>query len=423
MKVLLYSLNYAPELIGIGKYNAELSNWLSMHGHTVQVVCAPPYYPYWKVQSGYSSRVYSTETLGKVTVSRCPIWVPRDPKGIQRILHLLSFAISSLPILLLIAFRWKPDIILTLEPPLFCLPNAVMASRLAKSNLWLHIQDYELDAAFHLGFIPSFKIIKYFAYGLERFLLKQTDVISTISYEMMQVLHDKGVRVKNKMLLPNWVETQVIAPLDRESPYRKELGIKPEQIVCMYSGNLGEKQGLSIIIDAARHLINNDNIVFVISGEGPSRQNLLEDSRDLQSIKFLNLQSAERFNDLLNMADIHLLPQLANSKGLFFPSKLKAMFSSGRPVIASVNLNSDIAKVVSGCGLVIPPEDSLLLSKAILYLAEDSQQRKRLGRDARNHAVTNWSKDKILSNINYKLSEIMQKAPRGRVKQKVSENS
>ena len=105
MKILLYSLNFAPELTGIGKYSGEMANWLAGHGHEVHVVCAVPYYPEWRVHAGFGGwrwqrRIEPQAGGGSVTVVRCPLWVPARPSGAKRLLHLLSFALTSLPPLL-----------------------------------------------------------------------------------------------------------------------------------------------------------------------------------------------------------------------------------------------------------------------------------------------------------------------------------
>jgi colanic acid biosynthesis glycosyl transferase WcaI len=233
-------------------------------------------------------------------------------------------------------------------------------------------------------------------------------MVSTISEEMLNLLQSKGVPHKQRVLFPNWVNTQEIAPLNRPSRFRAELGLRPEQTICLYSGNLGKKQGLGILIDAARYLQHIPDITFVIAGEGPMRQSLIEQAIDLCSIKFLGLQAQELFNDLLNMADIHLLPQTGETSNLFFPSKLKAMFASGRPVITTVNSNTQLAQIVTGRGIVVPPDNAFQLSRAIQFLSQDIGLRRHLGNAARHYAVAHWSRDHVLSSIGQHLSKLVQ---------------
>ena len=128
-----------------------MAEWLQGRGHQVRVVTAPPYYPAWKVGAGYRGWSYRRESLHGVDVFRCPLWVPETPNGFRRILHLLSFAVSSIPVMVRQIF-WCPDRIFVIEPTLFCAPCALVAARLANARAWLHIQDFEVEAFFGLGF-------------------------------------------------------------------------------------------------------------------------------------------------------------------------------------------------------------------------------------------------------------------------------
>src|SRR5208337_1159331 len=97
MKILIHGINFVPELAGIGKYTGEMALWLAKRGHEVRVVTAPPYYPEWCVEKGFSSWRYQRENIGNVVVFRSPLFVPRQPNTITRLMHLISFAIGSTP--------------------------------------------------------------------------------------------------------------------------------------------------------------------------------------------------------------------------------------------------------------------------------------------------------------------------------------
>ena len=152
MKLLLYSLNYAPEPVGIGKYSGELAEWLAAQGHEVRVITAVPYFPQWRARDNR----YRREQRQGVSVLRCPLWVPRRPSGLTRLLHLASFAISSLPVLIG-QWRWRPELVLTVAPAFFCAPGTLLLAKLcgSRTRSWLHIQDFELDAAFELGLLKG----------------------------------------------------------------------------------------------------------------------------------------------------------------------------------------------------------------------------------------------------------------------------
>ena len=125
MKLLLYGLNYAPEPVGIGKYSGELAEWLAGRGHEVRVITAPPYFPQWRAVANR----YRRDQRRGVAIWRCPLWVPRRPSGLSRLIHLASFALSSLPVLLA-QRKWRPDVVLTVAPAFFCAPGALLLGKL-----------------------------------------------------------------------------------------------------------------------------------------------------------------------------------------------------------------------------------------------------------------------------------------------------
>ena len=108
-RILLVTINYWPELTGIGKYTGEMAEWLSERGFEVKVITAPPYYPAWKVSDGYSSVFYRKEKINGVSVIRCPLWVPGKLSGLKRILHLASFSLTSFPVMIWTALWWRPN--------------------------------------------------------------------------------------------------------------------------------------------------------------------------------------------------------------------------------------------------------------------------------------------------------------------------
>ncbi|MDD5036730.1 MAG: glycosyltransferase WbuB [Methylococcaceae bacterium] len=497
MRILIHGINYAPELAGIGKYSGEMAEWLAIRGHEVRVVTAPPYYPQWKIQEGYSGSSYKRENLKGVEVYRCPLWVPGKVSGMKRILHLLSFAVSSFPVMLRQIF-WRPEVVLVIEPPLFCAPQAWLVTRLSGAKAWIHVQDFEVDAAFDLGLLPSGKFRNAVLF-IERTLLRGFDKVSTISGRMMVKLESKGVDANKRVLFPNWVDIKPnlpppaplirgafyfshdkgrvgdnivdlrfskpsprqgegwdggkaletatkrrdsaqgsgvlpplcpppirgrfldstvlrvgeglpgrsemdkfipgnypIYPLDCKSPMRDELGIPDDAVVCIYSGNMGEKQGLEVLIEVAQRLAPESPIRFVLCGSGAAKERLHEAGKDLANILWLSLQPTEKLNDLLNLADIHLLPQRADAADLVMPSKLTGMLASGRPVIATAHPGTEVAEVVSQCGLVTEPGDAEGLAQAILALARNPILRQKLGRSARQYAVECLDKEAVL---------------------------
>jgi colanic acid biosynthesis glycosyl transferase WcaI len=392
MKLLLYSANFAPEPTGIGKYSGEMAAWLVARGHEVRVVCAPPYYPAWRIDPGYRWPPYRHERWHGVRVWRAPLWVPARPGGLTRVLHLASFALASLP-LLLRQGAWRPDLVLTVAPALACAPAGWLLARLCGARAWLHVQDFEVDVALRMG------LLRRGAGALraaESALLERFDAVSTISQRMREHLLRKGVAAERTRMLVNWADVDAIRPLDVPSAYRAELGLAPGVRVALFSGSLGAKQGLGLIPDAARLLQARSDLVFVVCGEGALRAELDAAARALPNLQLLPLQPLARLGELLNLADVHLLPQSVQAEDLVLPSKLTGMLASGRPVVATCRPGTELAGVVAQCGVVVPPDDAQALADAVVALADDAPRRLRLGAQARAYALQHLGRDAVL---------------------------
>ncbi|CEN56242.1 glycosyltransferase WbuB [Candidatus Methylopumilus turicensis] len=397
MKILIYSANFAPEPVGIGKYSGEMAAWLVSQGHQVRVVAAPPYYPAWKLDQAYVWPPYRREQLQGVDVWRTPIWVPKAPGGLVRIVHLLSFAVSSLPVMLW-QTQWRPNVVMVVAPALVCAPTTLLVARLTGAKAWLHIQDFEVDVAFQMGLLKN-PLLQRMVLAAERGLLRSFDYVSSISGRMLDRLRQKGVKEYQVRFFPNWVDISHIYPLTSPSDYREALGIKPDTKVVLFSGTMGGKQGLMVIPEAARKLAHRQDLMFVVCGDGVIKPQLETASIGLGNIKFLPLQPFEQLGQLLGLADIHLLPQSPEAADLVLPSKLSGMLASGRVIIATCLANTEIANVVAHCGLVVAPEDSDALAKAIEQLLDDNEARLQFGKQARLYAEKNLARDSVLGRL------------------------
>jgi colanic acid biosynthesis glycosyl transferase WcaI len=409
LKLLLLSLNYSPELTGIGKYSGEMAESLAARGHTLAVVCAPPHYPAWSVQSGFTSWRYSVDrSQPGLTVVRCPVWVPRRPGGLARLLYQASFALSSLPVLLWLGLRWHPAVVWTVAPSTLGAPLAWLTARLCGAKAWLHVQDLEFDAAFRLGLLRGALLQK--ACGLaERALLASFDQVSTISRRMLRHLACKGVALASSSLLPNWVDLEALDP-ERQgaaaAPLRQQLGITPRQKVVLFSGTMNRKQGLHTLVQAAALLRHREDIVFLLCGEGEMRPALEEAAQGLPLMRFLDLRPSHELGALLSLADLHLLPQLRQAADLVLPSKLGGMLASGRAIVAGVDADSEIATLVQHAGLCVQPESAEAFAQAVEALCDDDAERLRLGGVARRLALTRLGRQAVMDTLDVELRQL-----------------
>ncbi|RKF20659.1 colanic acid biosynthesis glycosyltransferase WcaI [Altericroceibacterium spongiae] len=395
MKLAFLSLNYAPEQIGIGPYSCMTAEMLAAAGHEVSVICGKPYYPEWRIAESYRPGFYTTRREAGVRVTRCPHYVPARPGGVKRLLHHFTFALSAFCALLYQTARQRPDVILATAPSLIAALGGRVVAGLCGARFWLHVQDFELEAAQAAGVLskgfPGNRLV-----GMaESHFFRSADIVSSISPQMCQRLADKGVAQERIVEFPNWAEDDTIRPLSRNTDLRREWSLG-DRTVVLYSGNIGRKQGLNIVLEAARDLQHRQDLIFVICGEGPERTELERQAVGLDHCLIKPLQSRERLGELLATADIFILPQLADAADLVLPSKLPNMMAAGRPVIATTEPGTGVYDEIRNVGIATRPGDPVALARAIERLADNPALREDLGYRARWKAISRWARDGIL---------------------------
>ena len=403
-RVLIIGLNYAPEPVGIGPYTQGLAQALAEAGAAVEAVVAKPYYPQWRTMPAYAGGGWRREQDGAVSLTRCPIYVPKQPSGLKRIIHLASFMLAALPPALRTVLRRnsRPDLVVTVAPALLGVLTAWLAARLAGAELWIHVQDFEVEAALATGLMREASLAARLARWAEDRLLKLGDRVSTISPQMCAKLVAKGIAPERVFEMRNWADARFAPDPAGGEAIRAEWGLG-NRTVALYSGNIARKQGIEILVEAARLLEARTDIAFVICGEGPNRAELERLAAGLSNVGLHDLQPAARMGAMLTMADLHLLPQIAGAADLVLPSKLTNMLASGRPVVATTQPGTGLYAEVDGCGLITPPGDAAALAAAISALADDPPRRANMGRAAAARAQQRWSKPAIIAGALAKL--------------------
>lgn len=371
MKILVYGINYSPELTGIGKYTGEMVAWMAQEGHEVRVITAPPYYPQWKVGERYSAWRYRREE-GEATVWRCPLYVPKQPSTLKRLLHLGSFALSSF-FPLMAQRRWKPDRIIGVVPTLFCTPGMRLLATLSGARTVLHIQDYEVDAMLGLGMAGKGKrgSVARLATAFERSALRNVDNVSTISRSMMNKAREKGVAAEKILFFPNWSEVARFQDVNDAdvTALRQQLGLPEGKKIVLYSGNIGEKQGLEKVIDAAERLRDRP-LIFAIVGQGGGKARLenMARERGLANIKFLPLQPYDALPALLKMGDCHLVVQKRGAADAVLPSKLTNILAVGGNAVITAEPHAELGQLCArypGIAVCVEPESTDALVNGI----------------------------------------------------------
>lgn len=407
-KILICGINYFPEQVGIGKYTFEMSSWLARNGFEVKVITANKYFPDWNLETNN----YKYEKIEGVDVIRCPIWVPKNPKGISRIIHLLSFVITSFPPLVKNIF-WGPNLLTLIAPSLLSAPIVLIFKLFLskkKFKSWIHIQDFEIDVAFNLGILKGI-LIKKVALFLEYKILNQFDIVSTISKGMVEKAFKKGINKNKVKLFPNWFDfdsydlNNMSSRLQTKYFFFKKLF--KDKIVLMYSGSMNKKQNFDLLVECIKYFQENKKILWVISGSGPSKTLFKEQVKNYKNVKIYNLQPAYFFNHWLSLADIHLLPQKRGISNLVLPSKIIAILASSKPVIACTEKNSELDYYVSKAGISIRDYKTKTFINALEQLIKDKENGKKRVFEGYTLSKEMFDKKIILQNFKKEIDQLL----------------
>lgn len=402
-KILLISHNFSPEPIGVGKYNGEMINWLVTHGYDCTVVTTFPYYPFWKVQAPYKNRWYKKEVINypdsntTLKIYRCPSYIPKNPTGKNRAVQDFSFWTSKFfMVFKLLLAQEKFDLIITIAPPFHLAYLGLMLRNRTGGKLLYHVQDMQIEAARDLKMF-SHKNILAGLFKIEQKILQDADYISSISEGMIQKIKDKIPR--DIIFFPNWVDTKTFSPLSERHLLKEKWGYRADDIIYLYSGAVGVKQGLEGILVTAERLQDHGHIKFIICASGPYKEQLAEQAKNmgLKNLVFLPVQEKDKFNEFLNMADIHLVIQKANAGDLVMPSKLSTILAVGGASIITSSKGTSLYNMVNeyNLGYIVEPGDNDLLAKLILDIKlDDSLEKKR--ENARSYATKYLDIDQVM---------------------------
>ena len=406
-RILLIGGNYFPEPTGIGKYSGEMIKWLAEQGNYCTVVTTFPYYPHWKVQSPYEKRCfwYKWEKISviadhSINIIRCPHYVPTNPSGVTRLISEFSLLLSAYLVFFLLLFKEKYDCVINVAPPFELGLLGILYKKIRGGKILYHIQDLQIDAACELKIIRWKSILNLF-FSIEKYIIKNADFVSTISKGMIEKIRNKWN--KDIFLFPNWVDLDNFFPVKNRAQLKRNYGFTSADIVILYSGAIGHKQGLEAMLYSAKILQNVPNIKFAICGTGPYKKNLvrLKEEMKLKNVVFLPLQSSATFNSFLNMADIHLVLQKADASDLVLPSKLTTILAVGGVAIVTANNDTSLHEIMSATnmGTVIEPENQEALVEAILDNISNINNCRfeEMGKNARAYAETFLEKGKILN--------------------------
>jgi colanic acid biosynthesis glycosyl transferase WcaI len=449
MNLLVICPHYEPDVAPTGVVMTSIATELIERGHRLHIVTSLPWYEHHRVEPGWGGRPWRHEATEWGQVTRAHPF-PTDKGNIPA--RALAFAGFTVLAGLLAMFGKRPgpggrgrgnrpDAVLAMSPPLTLGAAGWLAARRWRVPFVFNIQDVFPDVAVEVGAISNPTVIKA-ARWLELWSYKRADAVTVLSDDLRDNLARKlakGLsgpapkapraedpasfdlsaakpsRRSRKLtararwrsvadpddrirVIPNFVDTARIVPQDpATNAYRQEHGLVGKRVV-MYAGNVGFSQSLELVLAAARALADRSDAVFVINGGGSARADLEAQAADLPNVRFVDFQPKERLPEVLAAADIHVVPLKRGLAASSVPSKTYSIMAAGRPLVASVDEGTEVARVVerAGAGVAVPPDDPDAFVAALSKLLDDPGLAEQMGRSARRF-VERWASPAVVA--------------------------
>jgi colanic acid biosynthesis glycosyl transferase WcaI len=399
MNLVVLCPHFEPDVAPTGAVMTRIAHELIDRGHRLHIITALPWYQGHAIEPGWEGRLVRTEHTAWGLISRVNPF-PTDKRNIPA--RAVAFGgFTALATAVGVGSPIRPDGVLAMSPPLTLGPAGAVVGRLRRLPLVFNIQDVFPDVAVELGLLTGARAIAA-ARWLERTSYRASDAVTVLSEDLADNVRLKitqglkpdraDAQAAKVRVIPNFVDTAHIVPAERENGYRQQHGLSGRRVV-MYAGNVGLSQSLDLLIGTARAFLDTrPEVVFVINGGGAARPDLEVAAADLTNVRFVDMAPIEQLPEVLAAADIHVVPLRTGLARSSVPSKMYSILAAGRPILASVDEGTEVARTVeqAGAGLAVPPDDQGAFTAALERLLDDEDGRARMGAAARAFVV-DWA--------------------------------
>ena len=406
MKILVSSMAFFPDHSGIPLYSSDFAFYAAENGHQVSVVTGFPFYPSWKKRKEDEGVLFRVDHHKNVKIYRGYIYVPRKPTGIKRILQEISFLFFSF----INFFRaGKHDVVVVFITPVLLGLMAWFFKKVYGARLVINIQDFQVEAADSLGLLDWLPIVP-LMHTFEKISFKGSDLVTSISDGMVTILRQKEVDESKIYLWPNWIDVQEASILGTKGEFRKQFSIPESHTIIAYAGNVGEKQGLSTLIDLAIACKERDDLVFLIIGEGGDLKNLKDyhAEKKADNLRFLPFLDPKGYKNFLADADVIFISQKKIPKDIYFPSKLLGLMAGKKLIFLAADEDSELYRVLKNNELALVGRIGSLdeLKECMNHILQESSDLNNLKENAANF-VRQFDREFVLKNVLKKIESLV----------------
>ena len=391
-RVVVLCPHFAPDTAPTGDVMTRIVQEMTGLGVEVHVVTSLPWYRHHAVEEGWAGRLVRREQTPWGSITRVHPFPSKNKRNlVARAAAFIGFSVvAGVCALFVGGWRRRVTAIIAMSPPLTLGLTGWLAGVVRRAPLVFNIQDVFPDAAVQTGAITNRGIIS-LASWLERVSYRRSRAVVVLSEDLRRNVAAKlpSSLASRVHVIPNFVDSEAITPADRMTDYRTELSIGDE-IVVMYSGNVGFSQSLDLIIDAARHF---PEVTFLVNGEGSARDSLRDAAKGVPNVRFGDYQPKERLTEVLATGDIHVVPLRRGLGSVSVPSKTYSILAAGRPVLAAIDADTEVTRILaaSGSGISVAPDDSEQFRHGLRALLDDPPGRGAMGVAGRKWVETHVS--------------------------------
>jgi colanic acid biosynthesis glycosyl transferase WcaI len=413
-EVLITTQVFPPEVHPSAVMVEELAKDLTGRGFEVTVAAGFPHHPFGRLYPGFRKKWLKIEKQNGFRVVRG--WHLINP-GSGLIPRALVMASQCLGYLNGILNGRQPSVVISYGPPLIGPLVSAMIARSCRAQLITVIYDLYPDILVETGHLKNPFLITALR-KMENLILRLSHRIVVLSPGFRRTLiEDKGVAPEKVAVIPVWLDLRDIAPRERDNPWRREMKIPPEKFVVLYAGTIGLVSGAEVVLEAARHLESNTDILFLFVGAGYAKDLVEAEVRRTgrDNVRFLPYQPRERLSEVQATADVSLVTLAPGRGRTSVPSKVLGYLAAARPVVAAVDAECDTADLIRNaeCGLVAPPGQGEGLAKAIMHLYQSAEDRQIAGQHGWQYFMANFERRGVLEKFLDLVTEMSQRRVAG----------
>jgi glycosyltransferase involved in cell wall biosynthesis len=403
MHILLIHQAFAALDEAGGTRHHELARYLVEKGHQVTIIASPVSYLTGKTRQKHVHWLDKQSPEPGITILRTYTYSALHKSFVHRIFSFLSFMVSSF----LVGMRvQKIDLVWGTSPPIFQGMTAWLIARLKRVPFLFEVRDLWPAFAIAVGVLHNRWLIRA-SLWLERFLYQHADRVMVNSPGFIEHVLQKGARQVD--LIPNGAAPEMFQTQSDGSGFRQQNHLTENDFLVLYAGAHGMSNDLGIVLQAADQLRGQENIHFILVGDGKEKSRLQTQaaSLDLHNVLFLPPVPKEQMGEILAASDagLAILKPLDLYKTTY-PNKVFDYMAAGRPVILAID--GVIREVVerASAGIAIPPGDPQAMACAVSQLAGQPEQSREMGRAGQNYIKQHFNRQDLAEKLSLLLTEM-----------------